>query len=639
MAHPLATRLRAMAATALLLALALAFLWPALQTGYWAEDLCQSIAPRAQMVLQGKSFGAVVTGAIRHTLLSGRFFPLTAALMPTVHTLCTDAFQYKAFILGANLVDLLLFLTLVTRLTGRSDFGRFAACITLGLIQYRVILDPSLGFYGQMQILLAGLLLSLLTLQLWLDRQAAAPGTGTGWLAASVGLFLACCLLYEVSYTLIVLHVALLHRASTRWRTTLRRAGPFLVVVGVCGLQSFLIRWLHPGTEYWHRTDLTPSIMAQTLAGQISAGLPLSYFLCDPQDLFPSRPRSILAWLLTWKVGLLCAGGLGLCLHCLPARESGRPAVTLRLEARWLVALGASLAVMPALMLSISPYHQAQIGPGVGWIPVLLQCYGVGLVVSGGLWWATESTRLGGPGAPGKRLATAIGVALLLGITARANEEVVRCFTAVPGSPRYRGTVAIAGGGYQYQRELLEAAFRAGLLDPVPSDARVDLAREYPYWYDRTYSRWFFATYAGKSVTTQPPSGAQGLPGSFRVRDSRSYRGTGFVVLSRSADDSGPATSLRLFVRHPDLGPTTTPPDFQLLTGATESTDSTLMLQLASLPRLRSGPGWALFALDPHLDAAQGETLEVVFRQAPGGSALVRGESDDGRAISERVRR
>jgi hypothetical protein len=43
------------------------------------------------------------------------------------------------------------------------------------------------------------------------------------------------------------------------------------------------------------------------------------------------------------------------------------------------------LAFFPTLLISISPYHRAMLSPGVSWIPVLIQSYGVGLLLATGL--------------------------------------------------------------------------------------------------------------------------------------------------------------------------------------------------------------------------------------------------------------
>lgn len=627
-----------------LLALATVYLVPALKTGYWAEDLCQSLVPRAQMVLDGASFGKVVVDAIRHTLLSGRFFPLSAALMPTAHYLCGDAWHYKAYILAGNLVDLLLFVGLVAQLTRRAGFAVFAGLVALGLIQFRVTLDPSLGFYGQMQILLASLLLCLISTQRWLERRSQSPGRGTGWLFAAVSFYLICCLLYEVSYTLVLLPLALIQRATGHWRRSMRLALPFLVVVGVCGLQSFLIRWLHPSDQYWHQTNIEPRRVLATLAGQISAGLPLSFFLCDPQDLYHVRGIPGFAqWLLTGPSSLLVLGSFALCLLSLPKRNASSESATqlpapLALEGRWVLGLGTVLAVCPALMLSISPYHQTLIAPGVGWIPVLLQGYGVAWMLATGLWSMLQWPWLGGSAATWKRVGVALTVGVLVGWTYRANEEVVRCFTATPGSTRFRGAVADAGGGHHYQRELLELALQAGLLDEVPPGAVVAMTREYPFWYDATFSRYFFATHAGKPITPLAPSTAAAPPTErvYQLRESLSYREFGYVVLAeRLPGGTGTTTGRRLFVRFPDRGDRDREPGFQVWTTG----DLPQPIDPTALPLVRSGPGWVLYELEPRTVPAPGEAIEVVFAHQKPSAALARSAPDPGRTIPDRVRR
>src|SRR2546430_1654226 len=81
-----------------------------------------------------------------------------------------------------------------------------APSLTLMLIQLRAYHDPILSFFGLLQLLVAGTLLSLLALETYLERRQGA------WLALSVLLYLACLLLYEASYLLFLLHSLLIWR-------------------------------------------------------------------------------------------------------------------------------------------------------------------------------------------------------------------------------------------------------------------------------------------------------------------------------------------------------------------------------------------------------------------------------------------
>jgi hypothetical protein len=193
----------------------------------------------------------------------------------------------------------------------------------------------------------------------------------------------------------------------------------------------------------------------------------------------------------------------------------------------------------------------------VGWIPVLIQYYGFGLLLSGFLWIGITATVGGGSMATWKCISASIKVALLVGITYRANREVVRCFNATPGSKLYRDNVRQAGGGRDSQRLLLEAALGAGLMDEVPDRSTVPIAREYPFWYDATYSRFFFAAHAGKPLETVPPTVGPGRPGAqtYRGRDVLVGREAGYVILSRVGNGDDARERGVPIVRTPPLHP------------------------------------------------------------------------------------
>jgi hypothetical protein len=610
-----------------LLGLAAVFLAPALQTGYIAEDLGQSIMPRGVSVLQNKTLSDTIQDHIKHTLLNGRFFPLTPALISTVHFVTRDAWTYKLYIVAVGVLDVFLFYLLVGKLSGRRDFACFAACVTVGLIQYRVAIDQSLGFFGQMQLLIAALFLSLIVLQLYLE------GRGRGWLAASVGLYLVCALLYEIAYAFVPLHFCLILRTSGGWGRRLRTSMPFLGVVAFCGFETALIRWLHPSVAYWHHTNYDPSAVAKAIAHQTSAALPLSYFLADPLGIFPDHvPWAMLRWLGNGPVALVAFPAFGLSFLCLRSREVTIERAPSGIGRGWLACLGLILVVSPTMMISISPYHRAQLSPGVGWSPVLIQYYGVGLLLSGGVWLGVGATVGGGAGASRKCVAASLLVAMLVGITYRANRDVVRCFNASPGSRLYRTYVVQGGGGRHDERRLLESALGAGLLDEVPERSTVQVANEYPYWYDATYSSFFYAAHAGKAFETVTPSAGAVPKGSpaYRVRDVLVGRDSGYVVLSRVSSIASQPTApggLRLFIRHPELFREGTRPAFQIAGTDAAGENVTFDLDSKKPPMIRSGRDWAIYSLEIPERAVSPESLRVVFDPGRSGPMALRGTS------------
>jgi hypothetical protein len=598
-----------------LLGLAAVFLAPAIQTGYWAEDLYQSMMPRGISVLDDKSLFAVASDHVKHTIANGRFFPLTPVLITTVHYVFHEAWVYKTYIVIMGILDVLLFYQLVSRLSGRRDYACFAACLTIGLIQYRVAIDPSLGFFGQMQLLIALLFLSLLALRRYLE------GGSWRWLAASSALYFCCTLMYEIAYTLVFLHTCLILQASGSWARKVRTGLPFFSSAGFCALATIVVRRMYPSDAYWQHPSLDLRAVALAIVHQTSAGFPLSYFLFDPLDIFPGAGQSgLIRWIFSGRTALVALSAFGLSFLCLRrerATSGERPAEGV--GSGWLAALGLILAVFPTFMISISPYHRANLSFGVGWIPVLIQDYGVGILLSLGLWKAVEATAGGGSKAAWKCVAASVLVGSMMGVTDRANREVVRCFNATPGSKLYRDAVRQAGGTWQNQRLLLESAFNSGLLELVPAHSTVIYAREYPYWYDSTYSRYFYAAYAGKSLETARPGVDPMKPEAYRVRDVLLGREAGYVILSGGGPEvSKEPDGTRIYLRHPELFR----PGNLARFGVESQSGETPRVALEELRVIKSGRDWAIFSLGALEKSVPPDSLRVVLDTPPAPSAL-----------------
>ncbi len=596
------TRWRAAWRVAWLLGLATAFLAPALATGYWSEDLYQSIIPRGHAAIEHTTLRQEVAHHIRTTVHIGRFFPLTPTIITTCHYFLRSAWAYKAYIVATGVLDVFLLYKLASRLGGRKDFGAFAACLTVGLIQYRVAVDSSLGFAGQIQLLIAGLLACPCLLQKYLD------GEGRGWLVASWLAYFACTLTYEPSYFLVALPLLLLIRWPGSWSERAWLALPYLGAVGFCGLETYLVRWLYPSQAYWHNPSFDVRAVAMAVVYQVSAGLPLTYFAFDPLAIFPkSGGGALLRWLLDLRTVLVALAAFALALACLrrPAGVSGRSPGS-GIGMGWIAAFGVILATFPTPMIAISPYHRAILSPGVGWIPTLIQYYGVGLILASGLWSLVGLSALGGPRAAWKCVAAAGLVASVVGLTYRANVQVVACFNAPAGSPLYRETVGMAGGSFAARRELLEAAYGSGLLDEVPERSIVQPAREYPFWYDAKFARFFVAAYAGKPMETVPAAlrfGPEGA-GVYRVRDALDGADSGFVVLSKGAVGPEPASEgLRLYFRNPKLDAGAS----FWLEGPGGGVEG------RGLRVVKSGRGWVLCSLEGLKGAVVPETLRIVL--------------------------
>jgi len=312
---------------------------------------------------------------------------------------------------------------------------------------------------------------------------------------------------------------------------------------------------------------------------------------------------------------------------CLVALRAGRASGgQLACRGSLVVAMGLALAVLPAIPLGLSPFHRRSFGWGIGWIAVLLQCFGVGLVLAAGVWAALGGRAASGrPFARPRCLVVAALVAMTAGLTYRANRHVALRFNAPRGSEYHHRIAEEHVAIWHQQRRHLEQALRAGLLDEVPAGAQIQLAQEYPFWYEaRWHAASFYAMHAGRVFDTLPPSVAvptADLARLYRVRDVPLGPSVGYVVVSRPMPP-GEAGEIRLFVRHPRLFRGGSTPAFLVVAQAPGAPSGPYFLRPGGdLTPIRDGPDWGLYAvrvpgqLDP-------DTLQLLFD--PAQAAAVR---------------
>ncbi|MFO0954339.1 MAG: hypothetical protein U0835_24910 [Isosphaeraceae bacterium] len=546
-------------------ALALLCLTPVLRTGYQSDDNHASLRP-GLVRATGWSFGELVAFDARLSMQQGRFYPLHWIPFSGIHFLLTDTFIYKFYITLMVACDLAVFALLLRRLTGDAGFACLAATLTLMLVQLRAYHDPVLSFFGLLQLLVAGTLLSLLALDVYLERRRGA------WLVLSVLIYLACLLLYEASYPLFLLHALLAWRRRPVWGDWLRTCRPFVQAAAFCVFMSLFLRWLHPldfkkaaVTPMQYQTNAAPVAILGTLLRQATGVLPLGYFLADPAKLFGAvhPPAAFVRWVARWDVLAVVVAAGAVCLASL-RRIEPRPAqgetTSPRPDWTLLALLGALLVVLPALPITLTARYQKEVEFFKPYVPVYVQYFGAGLLLASALRSALAARPAGGNWARWGRLSAALAVGLTTGVTYRANCATAEALASPPGSPTYNPAAYDMGGAWHQNRLNLQAALRAGLMDDVPEHSVLVLANQYRYWYDAELGGLFYATYASKRFNiAKPPAKKAGAPGGPRkpavpyvVRDVCLGEGSGYVVaLPASRRRGRPGTAL--FVRHPRL--------------------------------------------------------------------------------------
>ena len=620
-----------------LLGLFALFLSPALGTGYYAEDLIHSMTPGIARV-EGLSILGQLVSALRYNIETGRFYPVTNLLHVGVHALARDVLTYKTILLAGTVFDMLLFYLLVRRLTEKSGFACLAACLTVSLVQFRIHPDPVLGYYLQIQLVTAGLFASLHALLFYLE------GRGKVWLAASAASYLLIAMTYEITYPFFATHLLLIWRGRQGGKARLAAALPILGVVFACGLSTLVVRLLSKNqNHYVHKLDFDAAAYLTAIWHQVSAALPMAYLLGDSHSVFHHLKgvADYGRWALQPMAIVVALAALGFAFRALrkPGNRDGCPAdwslVTL--------GLGLLLVLLPTVLIASSPFHQTQFRFGVGWVPVLIECYGMGLVLATLLWWMISLRPLGGSFAPWKCAGVAVLIAAVTGLTYRANEEVAACLNAPWGTPDYRERALSHSGQWDQQRRLLESALRSGLMKGVPRYSVVLLANQYPNWQTPLLSMYFYAAYTAKVLVTVAPSAqAPSSPDfalfrefleahrikpcsdrAYGLRDVSLDRKSGYVVLWRvdreASVQGGDAEygEFRLFVKHPGLFRDGETPAFRVVIDrpAGEGKPGTERIEHPGkdLAVIRSGRDWGLYSLRSWRGWIDPNTLRVEF--------------------------
>jgi hypothetical protein len=598
--------------TALLIIFSVALLKPALKTGYYAEDHEHS---NIRGILRTK--GVTILDELKEysgaVLAQGRFYPITPVLVRGLHYTTENAPRYKFVLLCGTIVELVLFFLLVRRWTS-DGFAGLTGLLFAGLYQFRLSPDPLLGYYLQMQVVAAGLFGSLLALELYLE------GRGRVWLVLSALAYTLILLTYENCVTFAAIHLAVLAWRCPSWRQRLRTALPFAFIATLWVGTTLLVRERRSLDLYVNHPSAEPVAYFTALLKQISSAIPFSYFLMDPHSHFSDVPKglSALSWLLqipsiSMALGIWAAVVIFLGKHFRGNRASEQPTW-------WPITtcIGILLIVLPTVLVSASPFHQARLQWGSGWVSILIQMHGTALILATALWMLLSSKSWGAPFTVWKRFGVTSLVAVAIVLTQRVNADFLIkmnhqfvCFGSV--------------------RANVGDALRRGLLEELPEHSVVLLTNEYPCWFDRnemypgstSCSVFFLANVpqrlepinagAGPLELTQQPH--------YRLTDICLDDQAGYVILSRQGEVSNPAhiDEVRAYVHCWNLFQDGKGPAFLLAEFPSHDRDASCghpSQRASEFQLVRSGEDWGIFSLrdvDNRLDAKR---LRLVFDQA-----------------------
>jgi hypothetical protein len=289
--------------------------------------------------------------------------------------------------------------------------------------------------------------------------------------AIAVACYSLAALTYEDAYLLCALYPFLARPLTGSWRAALRASAPYAAVAAALALLELgahASAKLPPGALYAVNTD--PALFARTLFYQISAAVPLAYWLADPLRTFPVVAIAVFAVFaaVAWIAVRALAG-----------------AAPKRLP----VAAGALSAILPAIPVAVLVKYQHELRLGIGYLPVFLQTFGMAVLLASAIVAAVRS-RFGS----GARIVSALAVGVLAACAYASNVQLVR-----------------AQEPAREARETFENALAKGLLKDVPDGATMTIPRTFD-WIDYDDSgpdgistRGLLYRFAGKRADLEAP--------------------------------------------------------------------------------------------------------------------------------------
>ena len=346
-------------------------LWPMLRTPYLFDDAFNSEF-KADRILHGSGFFEQVWFVATSWITGhGRWFPVGVFQGGLVFELVQDVVVYKALQLAFVVLSTLCFAALLRRL-GASP--AVAALVTLGAtltFQFRFFHDPILAYEGLQQAVLAEMALSALCFHIWLrDRRWWA-------LAVSLALFAVAASTYDSAPLLCGLHlvIAIAERRAARGgrASGAPRAGDRR------GLPGALLRVARPlphdgrvrgrvlgrqDRRHARQSALRhPPALVRRVQPRRSLHVSRAHVARDDGRRIDSRGRA--------------RGDLRRVAAARRPQRGHRAAVGRRGSS---AGLGAVLLLAPAAPIAMATRYQADLAPGIAYLPVYLQGFGLALL-------------------------------------------------------------------------------------------------------------------------------------------------------------------------------------------------------------------------------------------------------------------
>lgn len=363
---------------AVALVYAVLVLLPILWTPLTADDIPNSKTRMLLIEQPGDFFYNYVSLFLSNTQqwidAEGRFFPGATFYGITIHTIFQGVGAYKLFLFAISLTLFILLYEVLSRVLpfNVALLGTLFALSGYSL-RYRYFHDGISSFAGQVPF--AGVLF-LISLLLLIDNKL---GYKKYAFTISIAAFVFAALIYEHIATFIPGVIIFLALNSPRVFRK-RNVVSFSVLLILQFIVTLSLRsGVNAGVAY--TIDFQSTDFIRTAYRQFVSPFPMSQFLFSQKDFLGALERSYLQSNLGWIL-ILSASFLALSLRALQRLSDNRNVEEKLSKFFSVFALGLNMALVPSLLTGATVRWQSELPSGQGYLCVVLQSIGLGLMVA-----------------------------------------------------------------------------------------------------------------------------------------------------------------------------------------------------------------------------------------------------------------
>jgi len=342
-----------------------------IHSGYYSDDSLNSLT-RGILIEENVSLANFTYDIVKSWITSvGRFYPLAWYVYALFYIL-NSLLLYKLLVIMFIVLDIIVFSYFIYIITESKYLCIMSILLTPVFFQMRYYHDPMLGFHLLLQLVFLYFILSLIFLVKYLNNGNKL------YFALSILLFLMDLMTYEITYPFVVIYIFVIYlNRHKEFNPTLHLSLPY--ILASCGflLITISLRTYYeiPFTESSnpYALNLNATNYVHTLAKQIYAAFPMSYYISNPHSIYANSMDDF-RFLSTEM--LLIVFIYFIVLICVSKKLMDEKPHKLN----HLLLYGILLLVLPAIVISFSPKYQSELAWGIGYLPVYISYFGLILI-------------------------------------------------------------------------------------------------------------------------------------------------------------------------------------------------------------------------------------------------------------------